>query len=95
MPNHRKKEKLPRELLERIRTSPEHPVFGKIHIVRGGGLRNSVRSLVGRPRDTYYSSDGHILTRVEFLRGEPAIPLHIANFDASSGKRLGICYDSF
>lgn len=106
MPQHRRSQKLPQRLLGRVRSSPSSP-FGRIHTIRGGGLRGSrcgfIRPLlndggkprIGAPMDVQYSLDGGILTRTEFVRGEPSIPIHMAHFDATTGRRFSTVIDRF
>lgn len=63
--------------------------------VFGLQLSGGRKAPVSHPIDVQYSLMDHILTRVEFLRGEPAIPLHIAHFDPVTGKRFSVILDCY
>jgi hypothetical protein len=93
MPHHRRSEILPQRLLDKVRSASEHAALGRVHMIRGGGLRGSRKGLFGKPIDVQYSLKDSILTRTEFLRDNVAIPMHMAHFDPESGKRLGIVLD--
>jgi hypothetical protein len=97
MPNHRRSEELPQKLISTIRASSEHDLFGRIHTIIGGGLKGARVALHKKERfkpvDIQYAFNNHVITRTEFIRGMPSIPIHIAHFDPESGKRLGISLD--
>lgn len=105
MPQHRRSEVLPQRLICKVRASEEHPFFGRLLTVPGGGFLGAHVGLLkpkhakadfGTPIDVQYSLKGSILTRAEFLRGELAsIPIHISHFDPETGKRFSIILDSF
>jgi hypothetical protein len=74
--------------------------------VAGGGLRgprvgllrpliSGKRARIGLPIDIQYTLKDHILTRTEFLRSVPAIPIHMAHFDADTGKRFSTIIDCY
>jgi hypothetical protein len=104
MPRHRNSERLPEGLLEKVKASPSSEFFGRVHGV-GSGLRRYLlsRPKLGRnrkaalfaPFDVQYSLKDGILTRTEFLRGEPAIPVHMAHYDSQTGKRFSVVLDRF
>jgi len=108
MPQHRRSERLPERLLEKIKASERDPFFGHILTVGGGGLtghrvglirpnpHTGEKPKVGTPIDVQYTLKDHILTRTEFLRDElAAIPLHMAHFDPETGKRFSVVLDSY
>ena len=107
MPRHRRSECLPKRLVEKVKASDYSEFFGNVHTVLGGGLRGArcgaVRPLLpdgrrakrGAPLDIQYTLKDDILTRAEFVRGLPAIPVHIAHFDPDTGKRFSTVLDCF
>ena len=107
MPQHRRSERLPQRLIDRVRASDYSEFFGHIHTVPGGGIRgprygflrpilpNGGKPKRGSPMDVQYTLRDHILTRTEFLRGEPSIPVHMAHFDPDSGQRFSTVLDCF
>jgi len=106
MPQHRRSEILPQRLLEKVRSSPKHVALGHVCTVRGGGLRGSRYSFIrpmhngakpkfGAPMDVQYTLKDNILSRTEFLRGEPSIPMHMAHFDPETGQRFSTVIDRF
>ena len=107
MPRHRRSQCLPKRLLERVKASDYSEFFGHVHTILGGGLRGArcllARPLLpeggrarrGAPLDVQYTLKDGILTRAEFVRGLPAIPVHIAHFDPGTGKRFSTVLDCF
>lgn len=107
MPQHRRSERLPQRILDNVHNGQNHEFFGRIHTVLGGGLRgprvgflrpklhNSAKAGIGAPIDVQYTLKDHILTRTEFLRGVPSIPIHMAHFDPVTGKRFSTVIDCF
>lgn len=107
MPRHRRSETLPERLLERIKAGTLSEFFGRLHTIGGGGMAGSrcgfFRPLLpdgtkprrGAPVDIQYVLKDGIVTRTEFLRGEPSIPLHIAHFDPETGKRFSTILDLY
>lgn len=107
MPQHRRSEVLPQRLIDRVKAGESSPFFGHVLAVAGGGLRGlrspvfglrlsgGRKSPIGHPIDVQYSLMGHILTRVEFLRGEPAIPIHMAHFDPITGQKFSTMIDCY
>ena len=86
MPNHRRSERLPQRLIDKVKASDYSEFFGNVHFIHG-------KSLFRKPRDIQYTLKDHILTRSEFLRGVPSIPIHIAHFDPDTGKRFSTILD--
>jgi hypothetical protein len=109
MPRHRRSERLPKRLLNKVRLSPYFESLGWVYDIPGGGLTgprfgpftrpvlpNGRKPRIGAPLDVQYSLKDNILTRAEFARHGPvSVPLQIANFDPDSGKRLGTVLDAF
>lgn len=109
MPRHRRSERLPHRLINKVRLSPYSESLGWVYEVPGGGLvgprfgpfsrptlPNGEKPKIGAPIDIQYSLKENVLTRTEFTRfGSVSVPLQIANFDPSSGKRLGTLLDVF
>jgi hypothetical protein len=104
MPQHRRSEKLPQRLIDKITASEEHSFFGQLHLVPGGGLRGARVGLLkpkhekasrGKPIDVQYTFKDHVITRTEFLRDSIAVPLHIAHFDPETGFRIGNSLDLY
>ncbi len=109
MPRHRSSEKLPNRLIDTIRSAlgEESPAHGRVHTVFGGGLTGKRLGIsrpampggktapAGAPLDVYYTLKDGIITRAEFVRGEPSIPVHIAHFDAGTGMRFSTVLDCF
>jgi hypothetical protein len=104
MPRHRNSERLPEDLLEKVKASPHSEFFGHVH----GASSGLSRYLLSRPKlgknkkaallapfDVQYSLKDGILTRTEFLRGKPAIPVHMAHYDPATGKRFSVVFDRF
>ncbi len=107
MPRHRRSERLPQRLVDKVKASDYSEFFGRIHAIDGGGLAGPRYGLkrpvlpdggkpgVGAPMDVQYTLKDHFITRTEFVRGEPAIPVHMAHFDAETGKRFSTVLDRF
>ncbi len=107
MPQHRRRERLPQRLIDRVRASNGSEPFGRAHTIGGAGLRgpryglsrplmpDGERAAWGRPMDVRYSLRDGIITRAEFVRSEPSVPVHIAHFDAETGKRFATVLDRF
>ncbi len=107
MPRHRRSEHLPRRLIERIKASEYSEFFGHVYTALGGGLMgarylltrpflpNGKRARIGAPMDVQYTLKDQILTRTEFVRGAPSLPVHMAHFDPETGKRLSTVLDCF
>jgi len=104
MPKHRNSEKLPKDLMEKIKASPYSEYFGNVYFVKGNGIRRFgmsrpiVNGFTPKPwqaMDIQYTLQNNIISRTEFLRGEPSIPVHIANYDSESGKKFATILDRF
>jgi len=107
MPQHRRTEKLPQKLIDKVRSSAYSEFFGYVYVVEGGGLRgprygvirpklrDGSKPKIGASIDVQYILKEEIITRVEFVRGEPSIPIHMAHFDAATGKRFANILDCF
>ncbi len=107
MPQHRRSEILPQRLLDKVRSSPRHVALGHVCAVRGGGLmggrcgflkpklHNGLKANLGSPIDIQYALRDNILARTEFLRGDPAIPVHLALFDPETGQRFSTVIDCY
>ena len=91
MPQHRKSEVLPQKLIDKVKSSNYSEFFGNVHTILGGGLTGMRHKR--NPIDIQYTLKDNILTRTEFLSGIPAIPLHMAHFDANTGKRFSTVLD--
>ncbi len=107
MPQHRRTKKLPQRLIDKVRSSDYSEFFGYVYIIEGGGLRgprygairprlhDGTKPKMGTPMDVQYVLKEEIITRVEFVRDEPLIPVHMAHFDAATGKRFADILDCY
>jgi hypothetical protein len=106
MSQHRRRAQLPQRLLDKVKSSEYSEFFGHVLFVAGGGLtglrcglrRPSLhkdKAKHGHPVDVQYSLKDGILTRAEFLRGVPSIPVHIAHFDPETGKKFSTVLDCY
>jgi|GEM_PF-5848570 len=105
MPQHRRSERLPQRLLDKVKASEANEVLGLVYTVFGGGLKGPRVGLQkpkhhmarrGMPLDIQYSLKDDILTRTEFLRDELAsIPVHMAHFDPVTGRRFSTILDCY
>ena len=101
MPQHRRKEKLPQRIIDAVKSSAHSEFFGKTLMVEGARcnfLRPKVRGVKakrGSPLDVQYSLKDGIISRTEFVRGEPSIPVHLAHFDPDSGVRFATVLDCY
>lgn len=105
MPQHRRKERLPQRLLDTIKSSQSSEFFGQVYFVEGGKmarhgifrpkLPDGSKPKRGTPIDVQYTHKDGIITRTEFARGEAAIPVHMAHFDAETGQKFSTILDCY
>jgi len=101
MPQHRRKEKLPQRLLDRIKASDYSEFFGH-GLLLNGAHANFLRPKIngkkvprGSSIEVQYSLKDHVVTRTEFLQGLPSIPIHMSHFDSETGQRFSTVLDCY
>lgn len=100
MPKNRNANILPKDVAYRLDLSEEDPFFGKSFSVEGGRLIRRPKKLKdlltrGQKTQIQYSMQDNILSRTEFVQTKPAIPVHMAHYDAETGKRFAVVVDYF